>query len=474
VINPPTYHKKKGCGARVTIKGGMRFLGIDFGWQGKASGLAALEWTGVALHLIDLRLLVDTAQILNWVDAMARNDTTVAIDAPIVIPNAGGMRQADKLAHSKYGRYHAGAYPASRERAYWQRTTGLSDALLERGFQHGDTMTARAPGRYQIEVHPHAATVQLNALDRIVKYKRGTLAVRRAGLERVRSLLLERLPRLTPSLPIPDLPPIPATGPALKALEDQLDAIMCAYVAAHWWFWGPERNEVLGNANDGYIVVPKRQTPVLSLADLRENYTRAGLAESDVDPDPIVQFDRWFEQTRQAGLKEPNAMTLATATPEGSPSARIVLLKGIDAHGFAFYTNYESQKGRELTANPRAELVFYWAELERQVRIHGTVEKTPREESETYFHSRPRGSQLGALVSHQSRVIAGRSVLEQDLSQLEQTLKDQQVPMPEEWGGFRLRPESFEFWQGRPNRLHDRLRYTMEARGSWSLERLSP
>jgi pyridoxamine 5'-phosphate oxidase len=167
-------------------------------------------------------------------------------------------------------------------------------------------------------------------------------------------------------------------------------------------------------------------------------------------------------------------MTLATATPEAHPSARIVLLKGIDAQGFAFYTNYESQKGRELSANPRAALVFYWAELERQVRIEGTVVKIPREESETYFHSRPRGSQLGALVSHQSRVIAGRSVLEQDLSQLEQTLEGKPVPMPEEWGGFWLRPELFEFWQGRPNRLHDRLRYTMETPGNWRVERLSP
>jgi pyridoxamine 5'-phosphate oxidase len=452
----------------------MRFLGIDFGWQGKPSGLAALEWTGVSLHLLDLRLQTDMGEILNWVDSMASADTVVGVDAPIVIPNASGMRDADKLAHSKFGRYHAGCYPASRDRSYWQRTTGFSEALRERGFQHGDQMSARAAGRFQIEVHPHAATVQLNCLDRIVKYKRGSLATRRAGLEQLRKLMLERLPRLTPSLPIPDLPAIPEAGPALKALEDQLDAITCAYIAAHWWFWGTERNEVLGNASDGYIVVPKRQSAVLSLADLRENYTRAGLAEADVDPDPMVQFERWFEQARQAGLKEPNAMTLATAAPDGQPSARIVLLKGMDANGFVFYTNYESQKGRELTANPRAALVFYWAELERQVRIQGTAGKVSREESEAYFHSRPRGSQLGALASRQSRTIEGRSELERQLAEREQRLVSKPVPLPANWGGFRLKPASLEFWQGRPNRLHDRLRYVREGSGAWRLERLSP
>ena len=451
-----------------------RFLGIDFGWEGKPSGLAVLEWTGVSLHLLDLRRLADMPEILTWVDAMAGSDAVAGVDAPLVIPNASGMRTADKLAHSKFGKYHAGCYPASQERSFWQRTTGLSEALRQRGFQHGDGMHPRGPGRFQIEVHPHAATVQLNVLDRIVKYKRGNLASRRAGLDRLRSLLLDRFPRLTPSLPIPDLPPIPESGPALKALEDQLDAITCAYVAAHWWFWGRERNEVLGNADEGYIVVPKRQPAALSLAGLRENYTRDGLAEADVHSDPFVQFGLWFEQARQAGLKEPNAMTLATAAADGSPSARIVLLKGVDASGFSFYTNYGSQKGRELIANPRAALVFYWAELERQVRIQGAVAKISREESETYFHSRPRGSQLGALASRQSRVIAGRRVLEEQLAQIEQNLEGEAVPLPDDWGGFRLNPESFEFWQGRPNRLHDRLRYGKEPSGQWRLERLSP
>jgi len=220
--------------------------------------------------------------------------------------------------------------------------------------------------------------------------------------------------------------------------------------------------------------VPNRQASALSLADLRESYTRAGLSESDIDANPIVQFERWFQEAGQAGLKEPNAMTLATATPDGQPSARIVLLKGLNDHGFAFYTNYESQKGRELVDNPRAAVVFYWAELERQVRIQGTVTTVPRDESEVYFHSRPRGSQLGALASRQTQVIAGRSVLEAQLAQLEQSLAGSEVPMPDDWGGFRLSPDSLEFWQGRPDRLHDRLRYVKDTEGKWRIERLSP
>jgi len=189
-----------------------RFLGIDFGWEGKPSGLAALDWTGTSLRLIDLRLLTVMPDILNWVDSMGTEDTVIGIDAPIVIPNASGMREVDKLAHVKYGRYHAGCYPASRERSYWRRTTGLSRELRNRGFQHGDQMPARSTGRFQIGVHPHAASVHLHGLDRIVKYKRGTLAIRRAGLARLRTLMLERLPRLIPSLPIPGLPDIPEAG----------------------------------------------------------------------------------------------------------------------------------------------------------------------------------------------------------------------------------------------------------------------
>ena len=212
----------------------------------------------------------------------------------------------------------------------------------------------------------------------------------------------------------------------------------------------------------------------LSLADLRVIYTRAGLSEADLEPDPIAQFARWFGEARQAGLKEPNAMTLATATRDGQPSARIVLLKGLDENGFAFYTNYESQKGRELAENPRAALVFHWVELERQVRVEGAAGKIAREASEMYFHSRPRGSQLGALVSQQSRVIPGRQILEQQLTDLEQRLDGKPVPMPEDWGGYTISPQSIEFWQGRPDRLHDRLRYAKTASGTWALERLSP
>jgi predicted RNase H-like nuclease len=314
----------------------MRFLGIDFGWENKPSGLAALHWNGHSLHLVALDRLSEIKDILKWVDQYSAADTVIGVDAPLVIPNASGMRAVDKLAHSNYGRYHAGCYPASQERTFWKRTTGLAAQLTKRGFNHGDLLKARSKGRYQIEVHPHAAVVQLFALDRIVKYKKGTLAQRRAGLERLRALLLEKLPRLTPRLELESLPEIPEKGPALKDLEDRLDAITAAYVAAHWWYWGADRNQVLGDSSAGYIVVPERS-----------DYTKAGLREADASPDPFLQFERWFADARaSAGTQEPNAMTLATVDSNGQPSARIVLLKGADKHGFDFYTNYESRKGR--------------------------------------------------------------------------------------------------------------------------------
>lgn len=211
----------------------------------------------------------------------------------------------------------------------------------------------------------------------------------------------------------------------------------------------------------------------IAIADLRLNYTRQQLNESEVDPDPIRQFQIWFEQAVSAQLLEPNAMTLATASREGVPSARIVLLKGVDPRGFVFYTNYESRKGRELADNPRAALVFLWNVLERQVRIEGTVERVSDQETNAYFHSRPLESQLGAWASNQSQVIPGRPVLEQRFQAFKQKYQNQEVPRPPHWGGYRVVPHLIEFWQGRPNRLHDRLCYRLEGT-RWVIERLAP
>ena len=211
-----------------------------------------------------------------------------------------------------------------------------------------------------------------------------------------------------------------------------------------------------------------------AIADLRREYTRQGLLKQDVDSDPFRQFHRWFEQALAAELPEPNAMTIASATPDGRPSARMVLLKNLDDQGFVFYTNYESHKGQELLANPWASLVFWWAELERQVRVEGRVEQVSAAESDAYFHSRPRSSQLGAWASNQSRIVGDRADLEQRLAELEaQYGEDQPIPRPPHWGGFRVVPEVVEFWQGRPNRLHDRIVYRHKA-GAWTLARLAP
>jgi pyridoxamine 5'-phosphate oxidase len=212
----------------------------------------------------------------------------------------------------------------------------------------------------------------------------------------------------------------------------------------------------------------------MQIANMRKEYMWGGLTETAVDPDPIRQFQTWFEQALSAQLPEPNAMTLATATPDGQPSARIVLLKTFDASGFTFYTNYEGRKGRELAANPRAALLFFWPELQRQIRIEGEVERVSEAESDEYFHSRPLGSRLGAWASHQSEVIPDRALLEDRVRQLAQRFADGEVPRPPYWGGFRVLPLSMEFWQGRPDRLHDRLRYQRVEPDSWRIERLSP
>lgn len=211
----------------------------------------------------------------------------------------------------------------------------------------------------------------------------------------------------------------------------------------------------------------------MSLADLRKEYSLAGLAEADLARDPFRQFEKWFQEAEAAKLTEPNAMTLSTATREGRPAARTVLLKGYDGRGFVFYSNYESRKGRELHDNPHATLLFPWVALERQVIIEGKVSRVPREESEAYFHSRPRASQLAAWISQQSSVISGRSVLEDGMKTVEHKYAGQTVPLPPHWGGWRLAPESVEFWQGRRSRLHDRLRYRRE-KDAWAVERLAP
>jgi pyridoxamine 5'-phosphate oxidase len=218
---------------------------------------------------------------------------------------------------------------------------------------------------------------------------------------------------------------------------------------------------------------PDNPDPLDSVAAAREEYTRGGLVEADLLPDPIAMFGRWYDDAAAAGVHEPNAMVVATVAADFAPSARLCLLKGVSEHGFVFYTNTGSRKGVELAGNPRIALLFPWHPLERQVRVDGTASLLPRADVDAYFAVRPRGSQLGAWASHQSSVVSGREELLEAYDDAERRYADGEVPTPEEWGGYLVHPESVEFWQGRPGRMHDRLVYRRIADG-WRTERLAP
>ncbi|MBS1576088.1 MAG: pyridoxamine 5'-phosphate oxidase [Bacteroidetes bacterium] len=212
----------------------------------------------------------------------------------------------------------------------------------------------------------------------------------------------------------------------------------------------------------------------MTLADIRKDYLSRTLSESEVAPDPLQQFDVWWNEALKSEIEEPNAMTLATASSDGFPSARIVLLKGFDKKGFVFFTNYKSYKGTQLEENPKACLVFFWKELERQVRVTGIVQKVSNGVSDAYFKSRPLGSQVGALVSPQSQVIESRQWLEKKYDDISFEAKESDVQRPAYWGGYVVKPVIIEFWQGRKSRLHDRIQYTLEDNGKWKIERLAP
>jgi pyridoxamine 5'-phosphate oxidase len=214
--------------------------------------------------------------------------------------------------------------------------------------------------------------------------------------------------------------------------------------------------------------------PSLDIAALRQEYTQGGFSEEEANPNPIQQFENWFQQALKAGLREPNAMVLATVGPNAQPSTRVVLLKDVSEKGFSFYTNYESRKGQELAENPKASVTFPWLDLERQVCIQGRVTRLSREESEAYWKVRPRASRLGAWVSKQSTVITGRPFLEAKMQELQNQYPGEQIPLPPYWGGYLLAPEEIEFWQGRRSRLHDRIHYRKQPDNTWKIERLSP
>lgn len=238
----------------------MKFIGVDLGWSSGASGLCCLEWRSGKLTLLDLQRVMAIADILAWIDGWIAPDQPgmVAVDAPTLIPNETGMRLCDRLAHKHFGKYHAGCYPANLGSTFAQRTLAFGLSLEERGFRHAPMIQPQQPGRFQIEAFPHPAIVHLFDLPRILKYKKGTLAERRPELARLRHYIHESLPLHDPPLDVSlsAIPEIPLKGTELKAVEDQLDSLICAYIAAHWWHWGTERNLVLGDRAEGYIVVP--------------------------------------------------------------------------------------------------------------------------------------------------------------------------------------------------------------------------
>ncbi len=422
--------------------------------------------------------LTEPDDIIQWAADTAGNDAMIGIDAPTVVadnvPDAVSMRSADRQAHSLYDKYRAGPSPTNLSPEVWNRTTRLSSSLTGQRFFHGDQLAPQSEGRHQIEVHPPAAAVQLFQLTQIVRYRRGTIAERKEGLRLLRGLMLDHFPRLYPSLALTGLPEIPSSGPDLKAMEHRLDSLMSAYVAAHWWYWGRERNDVLGDRASGYIVVPRRRTAGLKLVDMREELKNRELEEWGTAAQPVAQFRTWLSEAHSAGLAEPNAMTLATVGPDGQPSARIVSLNHADNDGFMFYTSYRSSKGRELSTNPRAALVFHWPEIGRQVRITGMVEQTDRADAEAHFAVQPRDAQLSAWASWQSSEIADREFLDARVTKVEQRFGHGEIPAPSSWGGYRLRPETLEFSQSRSNQLHDRLQYSRQWDGRWVIDRLAP
>ena len=249
----------------------MKFIGIDFGWTSGASGVCCLAWQNNCLKLLDIRTILEVDEILAWVDnwVPANAPGLIAIDAPTIINNPTGMRLADKLTHKYFGRYHAGCYPANLNSSFSDRTVGLSLSLAGKNFYHAPQITPQKPGRYQIEVFPHPATINLFGLERILKYKKGKIAQRQEALNHLRNYIVDVLPQLEPALDIADIERVPQisaqqTGKELKDIEDRLDSLLCAYIAAHWWYWGETKNLVLGDRETGYIVIPNPRTTNLT------------------------------------------------------------------------------------------------------------------------------------------------------------------------------------------------------------------